>query len=420
MKKWILAGAPLLLVALVMANLERRGERAIPVETTVVGRKHLVETVSASGKLTPKRKVAVSANTMGRITRLAVAEGDTVREGDFLLEIDPTQYTTALRGLEAALAAAEADLASARAAATRATEDLQRIEKLHAEGLASDQQLTEARTTARVQAAAQAAAEARVRQARANLDRARYDLSKVTITAPMSGVITRLNVEEGENAVVGTLNVPGTVLLEIADLATMEAEVDVDETEVVKLSLGQPVQVTVDAFPDTSFTGSVTEIGNSPIFSGGGQQQQAVDFKVTVTLRDRIAGVRPGLTAKAEITVGEADSALAVPIGAVVVRRWPPAPRTERRHRARRREAAAATDTVKRREREGVFVVDAGVARFRPLVLGLTGEDDFEVRRGLEGGETIVTGPFRVLRDLHDGDKVKPTGRRKDRRGGER
>ena len=419
MKKWILLGAALLLVALIAANLARRGRRATPVETVVVGRKHLTETVSASGKLTPKRKVEVSANTMGRITRLAVAEGDTVAKGDFLLEIDPTEYTTALRGLEAALAAARADLASARAAAARAQEELARTEKLHAQGLASDQQLTEARTTAAAQDAAVKAAAARVRQAQANLDRARYDLSKVTITAPMAGVVTRLNVEEGENAVVGTLNVPGTVLLEIADLATMEAEVNVDETEVVKVALGQPVKVEVDAFPDTSFAGAVTEIGNSPIFSGGGQQQ-AVDFKVTVTLADRIQGVRPGLSAKAEITVGEADSALAVPIGAVVVRKWPPEPRPGRRHghRARRGGATAAADTVQRKEREGVFVVEDGTARFRPLKLGLVGEDDFEVLSGLEGGETIVSGPFRVLRDLHDGDAVKPA--EKERRGGRR
>ncbi len=417
MRKWLLLAAAVLVVALIAVNLVRRNGRAVQVETAEVARKNLTETVAASGKLTPKRKVNVSANTMGRITRLAVDEGDTVRAGDFLLEIDPTEYSTALRGLEAALASARAGLASARAAAAKADEDLARVEQLYGEGLASEQQLADARTSASVQRAEADAAAARVRQAEANLDRARYDLSKVTITAPMGGVITRLNVEEGENAVVGTLNVPGTVLLEIADLATMEAEVDVDETEVVKVALGQPVAVEVDAFPDTSFAGTVTEIGNSPIFSGG-DRQQAVDFKVIVTLRDRIERVRPGLSAKAKITVGTADSVVAVPIGAVVVRKWPPVPPAHGRRRAHRR-ADADTTGVERKEREGVFVVEDGVARFRPLELGLTGEEDFQVLSGLEAGETIVTGPFRVLRDLRDGDAVKPA-RDKGRRGGKR
>lgn len=406
MKKWLILLGVVVVAALVVANLAQRGGKAAKVETAEVVRKDLVETVTASGSLTPKRKVDVSANTMGRITRLVVAEGDTVRAGQVLLEIDPVEYASLVRATEAAVSTARADLALAEATAAKAAADRDRTEALHADGLASDEQRDAARTTAAVEAARVAAARARLDQALANLDKARHDLAKVTITAPMSGVVTRLDVEEGENAVMGTLNVAGTVLMVISDLSTMEAEVDVDETEVVRVALGQPVRVEIDAFPDTTFAGVVTEVGNSPIYTSTGQNRQAVDFKVTVTLTDRVPGVRPGLSAKAEIRVAEAAGALALPIGAVTVREWPP--------RARGRAAADSSD-VEREEREGVFRVVDGEAVFTPVTLGITGEDDFEALAGVEEGWTIVTGPFRELRDLEHGDAVEPVAEKRGR-----
>lgn len=413
MKKWLILLGVVLVAALVVANLAQRGGKAAKVETAEVARKDLVETVTASGSLTPKRKVDVSANTMGRITRLAVAEGDTVRAGQVLLEIDPVEYASLVRATEAAVSTAEADLALAEAGAAKAAADRDRVAALHDEGLASDEQRDAARTTAAVEAARVDAARARLAQARANLDKARHDLDKVTITAPMTGVVTRLDVEEGENAVMGTLNVAGTVLMVISDLSTMEAEVDVDETEVVRVALDQPVQVEIDAFPDTTFAGVVTEVGNSPIYTSTGQNRQAVDFKVTVTLTDRVPGVRPGLSAKAEIRVAEAAGALALPIGAVTVREWPPRSREERR-RGRGRADADTTD-VERQEREGVFRVVDGEAVFTPVVLGITGEDDFEAAAGVEEGWIIVTGPFRELRDLEHGDAVESVAKKRGR-----
>jgi HlyD family secretion protein len=414
-KKWWIIGGAVVVVALIALNLAKRGDRSTEVETAEAGRKDLVETVEASGTLTPKRKVDVSANTMGRVTRLDVEEGDRVEEGQFLLEIDPTEFKSAVRGLEAAVRTAQANLDLYRATLDKARLDRDRALQLFDGDLSSQEQLDAAETNLLVEQAKASSAEAALLQSRANLDKARYDLDKVTITAPMSGVVTRLNVEEGENAIMGTLNNPGTVLLTIADLATMEAEVNVDETEVVLVALAQPVDVEIDAFPDTTFAGVVTEIGNSPIYTSTGQNQQAVDFKVTITLTEAVAGVRPGLSAKASIEAARAEQAVAVPIGAVVVREWPPRERDARSRRPR----PAAQDSLEREEREGVFVVVDGVARFTPVELGVTGEEDFEVRSGLEGGETLVVGPFRVLRDLEHGDAVKQAkkkpGRDRDR-----
>jgi len=407
MKKWWILGLVVIVVALVTVNLIKSGSKAAEVETAKVERKDLTESISASGTLTPKSKVDVSANAMGRITSLFVAEGDTVREGAVLLEIDPTEYASAVLSFEAAVQTMKADLTLSEANAAKARDDLQRAESLYASGLSSDEQHQAAVTNLSVNEAGVAASKARLRQAEANLAKSKHDLTKVTITAPMTGVVTRLNVEEGENAVMGTLNVAGTVLLQIADLTTMEAEIDVDETEVVRVALGQHVDVSVDAFPDTTFAGVVTEIGNSPIYTSTGQNRQAVDFKVTVTLTDHVEGVRPGLSAKADVRVAESTGALTVPIGCVTIREWPPRERTKNRRPRRMRAAEDDTSSVEREEKEGVFVVDDGAVRFVPVTLGITGDDDFEVADGLELDWAIVTGPFRVLRDLEHGDDVE-------------
>jgi HlyD family secretion protein len=410
-KKWLIIGAAVVVVALIAVNLLKSSQKALGVEAGKVVRKDLVEVVTASGTLTPKRKVDVSASTIGKVTRLAVREGDRVEQGQLLLEIDPTEFRSVVDALQAAVRTARANLDLARAGRDKAKQDLERASSLFGSGLSSQEQIDAAEANARIEEARTASAEASLRQTEANLAKARYDLDKVTITSPMAGVVTRLNVEEGENAIMGTLNNAGTVLLTVADLATMEAEVDVDETEVVRVKLGQPVKVEVDAFPDTSFAGTVTEIGNSPIYTSTGQSQQAVDFKITVTLDDPIVGVRPGLTAKAEITVADAKQVLCVPIGAVTVREWPPLPKAGKGRRPR--PTTAAADSVKREEVEGVFVIESGKAVFKTVEIGVTGEEDFEVLSGLADGQQIVTGPFRILRDLQHEEAVKVDTKKK-------
>jgi len=389
-KVWITLGAVVLVALLVVANLKSR-EKLEKVRVDAVIRGPLTEVVNASGKLRPKTKVDVSATVMGKITRLAVEEGDVVHKGDFLLEIDPSEYLSMVKSAEAALQSAREDLALAQANAEKARLDLERAENLRKRGLSSTKDYEAAMTAKKVQDAQVAAARGRVAQAEAELERLRHNLSKVTLHAPISGIVTRLNVEEGENAIIGTMNNPGTLLLTVADLDTMEAEVKVDETEIVRVKLGQQAKVEIDAYPDTVFQAVVTEVGNSPIYTNTGVGQQAVDFKVVLRLLDHIDGVRPGLSATADITVAHRDSCLSIPIAAL----------------------------VERDKKEGVFVVGGGnVVSFRPVQVGIAGEERFEVLSGVKEGETVVKGPLTALRLLEDGQKVEiekeKSGGRKD------
>lgn len=433
----IIVAVVIVLAAVVGSILKGRTKAEARVEMGKVQARDLTSIVDCSGTIEPKRKVDVSANAMGTIVTLAVVEGQQVNEGDLLMEIDPSAYKSAVDALQASIRSARADLELGTASLEKAEQDRDRAEKLHGEGLATDEQLANARTSARIEKARLESSRHRVQQLEANLASARHDLNKVTIAAPMTGVITRLNVEEGENAIMGTLNNPGTVLLVIADLGAMEAWVEVDETEVVNLALGQPAKITIDAFPDTTFTGHVTEIGNSPIRTRTGGNQEAIDFEVKITLDGVPPGIRPGLSAKAEITVAERKQALAVPLGAVTVRDWPLKEADVRRYagrRARAQEAAlkdlgfvaraakadtAADSRVKRKETEGVFVFKDGFVKFVPVKIGIAGADDFEVLDGLSVGQTVVTGPFRILRELREGAQVELLKKGKDRgRGG--
>jgi len=427
-KKLLVGGGVAVVIAVVvLANL--RGQKGdLSVDTVVIGHEDLVAEVNCSGTIQPQRSVDVSANAIGTITRLAVKEGQAVRTGDLLLEIDPTEYESAVRALEAAVKSSEADLRLATASVEKAEQDYAREQSLHDQGLSSEEKLSSAWTTQRVEVAKLEAAQQRRLQQQANLDRALYDLGKVTITAPMSGLISRLNVEEGENAIMGTLNNPGTVLLTIADLSTMEAWVEVDETEVVQIQIGQSATVEIDAFPDRSFPGVVSEIGNSPIRRRAGASREAVEFDVKITLEEAVPNVRPGLTAKADITVAASAAALAVPLEAVTVRRWPLAEKDIRRYTGRRgarqKEALAelgfaepSADTtaavaglpVEAAETEGVFLVRDEFVKFVPVTLGIAGKEHFELLSGVEAGQTAVSGPFRILRELQDGTQVQVT-----------
>jgi len=429
-KKKIFIGIGVVVVIAVVVSILTSGDKAeAKVETGKVQLKDLAAEVNCSGTIQPKRKVDVSANAMGTIVHLAVAEGQRVSQGDLLLEIDPSAYAAAVKALEATISSAKADLALAVASHDKAIQDQDRAEELYKEGLASEENVATARTNARIEEARVQAARHRIDQYQANLAKAHHDLQKVTITAPMTGVIIRLNVEEGENAIMGTLNNPGTVLLVIADLGTMEAWVEVDETEVVNVELGQRAEVTIDAFPDSLFAGTVTEIGNSPLRVRTGSSREAVDFEVKITLDGTLPNIRPGLSAKADIQVAERKDAVAVPLGAVTVRDWPLKSGDIRHYngkRGRKQEEALAdlgfegrrsgrdtTDTgtkVKREETPGVFILKDGFVKFVPVTIGIAGEDDFEVLKGIEQDQTVVTGPFRILRELKDGAQVETAG----------
>ncbi len=445
MKKFIFIALAVLVVAATVYSILRPKDRGeARVDSGKVKRKDLSSLVNASGNIQPKRKVDVSANTMGTIVHLAVAEGQSVQAGELLMEIDSFEYQAAVQALVASIDAAKSDLELSQASLDKAKQDETRSVELFQNGLASEEATLAAKTTARVEAARVEAARHRITQYKANLAKANHDLEKVTITAPMTGVITRLNVEEGENAIMGTLNNPGTVLLVIADLGTMEAWVEVDETEVVNLELGQVAEVEIDAFPDQAFSGTVTEIGNSPKNMRTGSSGEAVDFEVKITLDGIPANIRPGLSAKAEIIVAERAQALAVPLGAVTVRQWPLRSQDIRNYsgkRGRKQKEALDefgfagivgkksdsdavedlnADDVERKDTEGVFILRDRYVKFIPVKLGIAGEDYFEILSGLDEGEKVVTGPFRVLRELKDGAQVKTRkskGKKQDKDG---
>jgi HlyD family secretion protein len=408
-----------LVAVLVFLNVRARRERALPVQVEAVEARDLTMMISASGNIRPKRQVDVSASTIGKVTRVAVKEGETVGKGQFLIQIDPVELESVVARLDASLKASLAREKQAAAQEEQARIDYERARTLYAGGHRTTQEVDAARTNHEVAVSQLESIKHEIAQVRANLDAARHSLKEVTITSPMAGIVTRRNVEEGEIAIMGTLNNPGTVLLTIADLSTIEAEVEVDETEVTNISLGDRAKVTLDAFPDTSFAGTVTEIGNSPIVSAASIARQGVDFKVVVTIDSSVPKVRPGLSADAEITVAEAKGVPAIPIQSLTARR-------KRDIKAARGASAdsARADTARtdagpggkaadeaETEIEGVFVVKDGRAAFRHVRVGISSQKHFEVTAGLEPGETVVTGNFKAIRELRDGQRVKVTGK---------
>jgi HlyD family secretion protein len=407
-KHWILIAVAAVIAILVVINLRARRGKGMAVQTEKVAPRDLAMIISASGNIQPKRQVDVSANAMGRITRVDVKEGDYVREGQFLLQLDPVPLESAVNQLKALLEAAKANERQAYVQLHKAKSDLERTRKLFEQGYLTHQEVEATEANYEVSVANHEAALHQIAQHEANLESAEHNLEEVTIAASMDGVVTRLNVEEGESAIMGTTNIPGTVLLTIADLSTIEAEVEVDETEVVHINLGDSARVTLDAFPDTSYVGVVTEVGNSPILSTSSAGLQGVDFKVVITLTEEIGLVRPGLSADAEITVARRDGVLCIPLQSLTVRR------------RKELEGYSAADTIApaggEEDVEGVFVVRDDHAEFRSVEVGISSQKYFEVLSGLEEGEEIVSGNFRALRELRDGQLVtvmtKESGRR--------
>ena len=430
-KHFFFIALAVVVVILVLVNLRARRERALPVQAEDVTKRDLSMVISASGSIRPKRKVDLSASTIGKVTRVAVKEGDVVEKGQFLLQIDPIELESTVARLTAMLEAAKANEREARLTSEQAKADYERAQTLFEGGFRTSQEVDAARTNYEVAAARLESIKHAFTQHQAELESARHNLKEVTITAPMSGIITRRNVEEGEIAIMGTLNNAGTVLLTIADLSTIEIEIEVDETEVSHVKLGDRAKVTLDAYPDTSFAGEVTEIGNSPILTAGSSiQQQGVDFKLVITINGRVPKVRPGLSGDAEITVAEAKQAPAIPIQSLTVRRKKDLKAYQSKETAKAHgkaaadsaaaDSAAAADSTGasdsaaaegETELEGVFVVKDGRARFTPVKVGISSQKYFEVLTGLAVGDKVVSGNYKAIRELKDGERVKVTAK---------
>jgi HlyD family secretion protein len=396
----------ILVVVLVAAGFgiwkaTHRGPKPVEVQTAVVQRADLQAKVTANGKIQAQRKVDISATIAGQITHLAVREGDRVTKGQFLLQIDPVSPRATARSSEASMQALLREVDSGRATLAQARLDIVRAEANFQARIIPEMDVQRARTAVATAEAALSAAERRVEQARAMLEGAQDTLSKTVVRSPIDGIVTARRVEEGEVAVVGVLNQPGTVLLTISDMSVVEAEVEVDETSIPSVKVGQEALVRIDAYPSRTFTGLVTEVGNSPILNATGATSQAIKFRVKIQIKDPPPDIKPGLSVQADILTGFRPQTLVVPIQALVVRD------IERR-------PGQAPKLGEPRDEEGVYLMEDGKARFQAVKTGLLGELSIEVGSGLKGGETIITGPFKSLRTLKPGDPVKLEKPKKD------
>jgi HlyD family secretion protein len=445
-RKNVLIAIAIVLVgaAVVAANLYFKKDKGLAVTTEAIRTRDLEAIVSASGKIQPKRLVQISADTPGRVVNLAVNEGDRVRTGQFLLQIDPKSLRTRVDSGTASLEAAQASLEqlrqsveTARVQLQQAQQTLTRQRDLWRQQLTTREALDRAENDVKAAESAiqerekqVAAQSSRINQERATLESARYDLSKVRIESPIDGIVTRRNIQEGETAIIGTMNNPGTMLLTLADMSIIQAEVEVDETNIPHVQLGQPAKVTIDAVPEKSFKGHVTEIGNSPIQTTGQPTTgtQATNFKVAVVLDEPVPEVRPGFTCTADITTATRKEVISVPIPAVAVRelvydangqivKEPKA--DNKRRRSSTVEPVASAAELKpgqtRKETEGVFAVRDGKAEFIPIKMGIAGDKYFEVLSGLKPGDQVITGPYASVRGMADGDLVKVDNAKKTR-----
>jgi HlyD family secretion protein len=422
----ILAGVLAVVAVLVVVNAKRSsGQKGIPVTLGAVKTGAITGKVSGPGKVNPEALVDISAHLPGKITRLAVREGDPVTKGQLLLELDRAQYEARLESARANVAAMKSNIELARAQDEKAALDLKRAGDLHERGVSSDQDLDLARTSARVEEARMNSAAQNYEQALASQKAAQDDLDKCRYLSPMDGVVSRLNVEEGEIAITGTMNNPGTVLLSIADMSRMEVEAEIDETDVVDVRLGQKVKIKVDAIPDTSFVGNVTEIANTAVTRNRGTQEEVTNFTVKAVFTDKVEKLRPGMSATVEIETASRDAAVKAPIQAIVTRNVEKEQKALETNKAGKKgkgkpkgETAIAAETpagdpadeedeAADKRVDGVYIVDKeGRAEFVPVKTGISDDRFVEIQSGLAAGGKVVTGPYQTLRTLESGKRV--------------
>jgi HlyD family secretion protein len=431
-------------LAIVGFSVTQTQKNLVTVQTGRVARQDIASSVSASGEIKPKIEVNVGANAMGRIARLLVNEGDHVHKGQVLAQLENVQSASDVAlaqaaldssltdqvGAQASLKTAESALQSSSADYAQKKQDYDRNNSLYKEGLISTADFQTKKAAYEMASATMAEDQSRVAQAKAQLDsdqghvaQARATLthnsdvlSKTVYIAPFDGVVTYVPVHQGETVVMGIQNTPGSTLMTLADMSVITAEVQVDETDIVNVKLGEPADVTIDAMPGKTFKGEVTEIGDNAIVRSTGlatsqstsSSQEAKDFKVVVTLKDPPANVRPGLSATAKITTGTQSQTLTIPIQALTIRDQSDLAPPEKSKNKDKTQPAANPAEKKKEEVQGVFVVMPNKkAEFRRVETGITGSTDIEIKSGLKEGDEIITGSYKVLRTIRNGTGVK-------------
>jgi len=402
-KKPLWIGLAVVVVGAVVtgAALRGRGERLLAVQTAKVDRQKIVQKVTATGKIQPKVQVKISADVSAKITKLAVVEGQWVEKGTFLLELDRERYLASVESAEATVRSAEANATLANENLIRAEKEFTRSKELMARNLESQAVFDDKQATYQVERARHEAAVNQVEQARAALKQARDDLSKTTIYAPMAGTITDLNKEEGEIAI-GSQFQPDVILI-ISDLAEMEAQVNVDENDIVSIAIGQEAEIEVDALLDQALKGVVSEIANSANMSGAGSTDQKTEFEIKISIVDPPETLRPGMTASADVFTKTNENALSVPIQSVAVRTVDQLTMEgEDRKDAEARFTADKDGFV-----EIVFCIEDGKAIAKQVETGIQSDELIEILDGLQEGDEVVTGSYRAIsKDLENGAPV--------------
>lgn len=389
---FIIFAVILILAVIIFLNFQSQREKALKVTVEKIKKRDLTSIVSASGEVKPKKSVNISAHISGRIVKIGVEEGQRVKEDDFLLKLDSTQHEANANRDRAVIRTFQAELIKANAQLKKDKSFYERQKKLHNEKLISGEQLEAAKTTHEISEASHEAILYQIRQAQASLESSLDMLSKTVYNSPIDGIITSLRVEEGEIAMIGTMNNPGTVLMTIADLSVMEVEVEVDETDVIGLSLGQKADVRIDALPDHVIKGKVTEIGSSALQKVVAMEESR-DFKVVITLEFPPKSLKPGLSASADIITAERQDVLAIPISSLVLKE-------------------KENEEDKGEQEEGVYIIKDSRAKFQAVKKGIMGELMVEIISGLEDGQEIATGPYNALRQLKDDTLIKQEEKR--------
>ena len=410
--------------AVVGFSVNRENRKKTTVQTGKVEKKDLVQVVTASGEVRPKRYVNVGANVSGRLVEINVLEGDRVRKGQVLAKVESERYEAIQRQSEAGVAAARADLQRTEADVDGAKLAYDRAKRMREDKLIADSAFDQAEAEWKMKTAQVESARRRVAQLQAQLESTRDDLTKTTVISPMDGVVTNLPKEAGE-MVIGAMSFSPTVIMTVADLSIKECEVMVDETDFRNLKLGQEAKIKVDALEGLELKGDVTEIGSSALVRGSGSQaaaqttlgantgNQPKDFKVTITIKDPPANLRPGLNATAEITTEKRAKVIAVPVQAVVVREVNKEGKVVDPDAMAGADAEREGNTVgkavreKGVEKDGVFLVSGEKAVFKAVKTGIMGDTDIEITEGITEGQEIVTGSYRTLRNLKDDARIK-------------
>jgi HlyD family secretion protein len=447
MKTWkkvlIGVGVVLVLGIIVGVTVYQSQKNLVTVQTGRAEKQNLSSVVSASGEIKPKTYVNIGANAFGKIVKLHVKEGDHVKKGELLAQLENVQSSADVNATRASLQAAETDFVAAKAGletsradlnraqsdADHARSDWERAQGLYKDALIAKQEydskkaawesaeamLVQAQAKVEQAKAQQDSADKHISQNEANLTRVSDVLQKTVYQAPFDGVITNLPVREGETVVIGIQNAPGSTLMTLADMSVITAEVKVDETDIVNVKMGQPAEVTIDAMPRKVFHGTVSEIGDNAIVRSTGvstsqassTSEEAKDFKVVVTLTDPPQDLRPGLSATAKITTATRNNIVTIPIQALTVRTQADLTAAKDGTKGSVQAAAPVDSAKQKQEIQGVFVIRNKKAEFVPVDTGISGTTDIEVIKGLQEGDEIITGSYKVLRTLKPGTSVK-------------